>query len=94
MKKNEYYGYVYKARKVANNSTEIPARIADLFIFNGQSVVDVTQILSKPTDEKIYVIVKKVKQQFEIISEVDPEDLPDEVLEKFRVRIRARNLLG
>ena len=53
MKKNEYYGYVYKARKVANNSTEIPARIADLFIFNGQSVVDVTQVLSKPTDEKI-----------------------------------------
>lgn len=94
MKKNEYYGYVYKVRKVANNSTEIPARIADLFIFNGQSVVDVTQTLSKPIDEKKYVIIRKVKQQFEIISEVDPEDLPDEVLKKFRVWIEARSLFG
>ena len=94
MKKNEYYGYVYKARKVANNSTEIPARIADLFIFNGQSVIDVTQTLSKPTDEKIYVIVKRTKNQFEIINEIDPEEIPDEVLKKFQIRIGARNLLG
>lgn len=94
MKKNEYYGYVYKARKVANNSTEIPARIADLFIFNGQSVIDVTQILNKPTDEKIYVIVKRTKKHFEIIDEIYPEEIPDEVLKKFQIRIGARDLLG
>ena len=94
MKKNDYYGYVYRARKVANNSSEIPARIADMFVFNGTSVVDITQILNKPTEEKIFVSLRLNKKQFEIVDQIEEDEIPEEILKKFKVRIGALNLIG
>lgn len=94
MKKNDYYGYVYRARKVANNSSEIPARIADMFVFNGTSVVDITQILNKPTEEKIFVSLRLNKKQFEIVDQIEESEVPEEILKKFKVRIGALNLIG